>query len=271
MKKRYHRFVTGAARPGRRLPSLFAALLAVLLAEAAPPPAVAQDAGQLEETVRETVSTRQDTQEQLDEWAREKAELTQRYRAAKANVEWLRGRRTDETDKLEALRGRIGEMSRRLDEAQRLESSIQDSLMVIYDTLDESVAAGLPFLPEERGQRLRSVRRELLQPDTPSAEKLRRLLEALQIEAGYAATVEVYQDRIPVDGQEVHADVLRLGRLALLWRTPDGERVGQYDRAAGAWVELPDRHARSIARAMEMATRMRPMELVDLPLGRIEP
>ena len=270
MKARYRRPGTGTAGIHPLFPSLFVLLLPVVFL-AASTPATAQTGGQLEETVREAVSTRQDTQQQQDDWAQEKSELTRRFRAAQAGVDWLQGRRADEQEKTAALEARIAEMARRLTEAQRLESSIQDSLMVILAQLEESVRGGLPFLPAEREMRLQSVRRDLIQPDIPSAEKLRRLLEALQVEAGYASTVEVYQDRIDVAGQEIHADVLRLGRLSLFWRTPDGDRVGRYDNAAGAWTELSGRHQRSIARAMEMATRMRPIELIALPLGRIEP
>jgi uncharacterized protein DUF3450 len=263
--------MTGGAGTIQPLPlSLVVLVLAVVLGSGTGP-ARAQTAGDLQETVQGSVSTRQDTQVQLDDWAQEKAVLTNRYRSALANVEWLQGRRSEEAESLAALQSRIAEMSRRLGEAQRLESSIQDSLMVILVKLESSVAAGLPFLPGERDLRLRSVRRELIQPDIPSAEKLRRLLEALQVEAGYASTVEVYQDRIGIDGQEVHADVLRIGRLSLFWRTPDGDRVGHFDRALGQWTELTGKHERAIARAMEMANRLRPIELIDLPLGRIQP
>ena len=51
--------------------------------------------------------------------------------------------------------------------------------------LEESVARDLPFLTEERSLRLASLRQELVRPDIAGAEKLRRLLEALQIEAQY--------------------------------------------------------------------------------------
>ncbi len=217
------------------------------------------------------VSTRQDTQDHLDDWAEQKADLTSRFRSARANVDWLQSRRSDELEKVAALEERIAEMKRRLTEARRLESSIQDSLMVILVKLEKTVRNSSPFLPEERNLRLDSVRRDLVQPDVPSAEKLRRLLEALQVEAGYASTVEVYQDRIEIEGQDIHVDILRLGRLSLFWRTSDGSRVGHYDRAANCWAELPGRHGHAIARAMEMATRMRPMDLIDLPLGRIQP
>ncbi len=226
---------------------------------------------QLEETVRGAVSTRQDTQQQLDGWAAEQVELTRRYRAAEAQVKWLTGRRADEQQRLDALEARIAEMARRLGESQRLEASIQDTMMVLMGRLEDSVDAGLPFLPAERELRLESLRSELLKPDVPSAEKLRRLLEALQVEAGYAATIEVSNEPITVAGQRIHADILRVGRLALFWRTPDGERSGRWDAAAGEWVESDGRDVPAIARAMEMATRRRTPDVIGLPLGRIAP
>ena len=109
----------------------------------------------------------------------------------------------------------------------------------------------------------------MARPDVTSAEKLRRLLESLLVEAGYGSSVEVTEERIEVDGEELYVDLLRIGRLSLFWMTPDGERVGEYERGAAAWKELDSRHKRSVTAAMEMATRMRPVELLALPLGRI--
>jgi hypothetical protein len=217
----------------------------------------------------QAIDTRQGTQQRQDEWSDEKSDLVRRFRSATASVQWLRGRKAEETAQAQALDDRVAELERRLDEADRLEGSMQDTLMVIFHRLEESVAAGLPFLPEERSLRLASVQDELVRPDVTSAEKLRRLLEALQVEAGYASNVEVYQDMIEIDGEQIHVDVLRIGRVALFWRTPDGDRVGNFDPAAGRWTELPGSAKRRIVLAMEMAIKMRPMELIDLPLGRI--
>ncbi|MCK9996939.1 MAG: DUF3450 domain-containing protein [Candidatus Krumholzibacteria bacterium] len=217
----------------------------------------------------QAIDTRQGTQQRQDEWSEEKADLVRRFRSATAGVKWLGERKAEETAQAQALDDRVAELERRLDEADRLEGSMQDTLMVIFHRLEESVVAGLPFLPEERNLRLASVQDELVRPDVTSAEKLRRLLEALQVEAGYASNVEVYQDMIEIDGEQIHADVLRIGRVALFWRTPDGDRVGNFDPAVDRWIELPGRAKRRIGLAMEMASKMRPMELIDLPLGRI--
>ncbi len=229
------------------------------------------DADKARRTTDQAIATRQETQQVKDAWSDEEAGLVVRYRAARSNVAWLSDRRAEEQARAEAVEARVSELGRRLAEADRLEGSMQDTLLVIFDRLSESVQHSPPFLPEERRLRLASLADELVRPDVASGEKLRRLLEALQAEAGYAATVEVYQDGITVDGEEMHTDILRLGRVALFWRTPDGERVGTFDQADGRWVELPARENRNIALAMEMATRMRPVEIIDLPVGRIAP
>jgi hypothetical protein len=245
-------------------------LTGLLLAWAMSAPA--QTAGeQARQDTEQAIETRQQTQQLKDSWSEEKDELTRRFRAATENVRWLSARKAEETAEADALDERVAELQRRLDEAGRLEGSMQDTLMVIFHRLEESVAASLPFLPQERRLRLADVGDELVRPDMTAAEKLRRLLEALQVETGYAATVEVYQDVITVAEEEIHADVLRLGRAALFWRTPDGKRVGHFDQAAGRYAELPGSDKRRLNRAMEMAERRRTVELIDLPLGRIAP
>ena len=218
---------------------------------------------------QDALDNRQLTQEELDQWSADKAALVGRLRSARANVQWLQGRKQAETDRVESLEGRIDELARRLEEADRLESSMQDTLLVILDRVEEVQGRGLPFLPEERDNRLRLVRSELARPDFTAAEKLRRVLEVLQVEADYANNVEVYQGPIVVEGQEIYADILRVGRLAIFWQTPDQERVGWYDQSLGVFIDLPSSEKRNIGRAIEMATRMRPIELIDLPLGRI--
>jgi len=236
-------------------------------------PAAAQtgDADGLEDKVEGTVDQARETQQQLDEWAGTREELELRYRTAKANVAYLRERLARQQDKAAALDDAVAELNRRLDESGRLNAVIEDTLSVVLGRLERAVARDLPFLPEERGARLAGLRRELAEPDVGAAEKLRRLLEALMIEAQYGETVEVTPRTVTISGEEIHADVLRIGRLALFWRSPDGKRVGTWDPVAGQWTELGGGDSRTIGRAMEMATRMRPVELIALPLGSITP
>jgi seryl-tRNA synthetase len=223
----------------------------------------------LREQVDGTVEIHQDTQKRQDDWAAEKADLEMRYRSAKANVEYLSDRIAVDEKRVAALEESIAELVRRLEESERLEDSLVDTLNAIVLRLEDWVARDIPFLMDERGGRIAYVKKELARPDLSGADKLKTVLEALQIEAGYGAAVEVDQERVPVGTDTLFVDVLRVGRVSAFWRTPDGETVGEYDRSTGTWSELPNKYSRPISEAMDMAARIRPVELLSLPLGRI--
>jgi hypothetical protein len=152
-----------------------------------------------------------------------------------------------------------------------IREELQSYLESVVAQLEEFIKKDFPFLLNERAARLDSIKETLTRPDKPAAEKYRKVMEALQIEAEYGRTVEVYQDTIDLNGQSVLMDILRLGRLSLFCQTPGGKMVGHYDRAAGRWVSLPSRYRREIHNAVEMARRERTIDLVRLPIGRIVP
>jgi hypothetical protein len=229
------------------------------------------EAERVKKTVDQTVGVQKETQQQQDQWEKEKAELVARYRAAQVNVNFLSERKAVEEKRLQALEASVAEMQRRLEESDRLSETIQDTMIVILKRLEEWVDRDLPFLMEERRNRIKYLKKELVRPDVSDADKLRRLLEALQIEMNYGATVEVTEQRINLESEELFVDLLRLGRVSVFWRTPDGERCGEFDRGSGQWTEFPGKYNRNIEAAMDMATRMRPVELLALPLGRIQP
>lgn len=254
----------------RRGPAtLLAAATALVVTIAVAPRA--QEAKKVGETVDRTVGTHQETQKKQEEWAAEQAALVARYRAAKANVAYLETRESFEQSEVAALETHILELERRLVESTRLNETLQDTLNAVVGRLEAFVARDLPFLVEERSARVAAIKDEIARPDVTGAEKLRRVLEALQVEANYGNTVEVYQERMELGGETIFADMLRIGRVSVYWRTPDGKRVGEYDRATASWLELDGRYVRPINMTVEMATRIRPTEIVELPIGRIQP
>lgn len=234
-------------------------------------PVLAQTAEDLTAKVDSTIATEASTQQLKTTWATEKSSLEDRYRAAKANVTWLNERLGVEQQRASALDDAVRELERRQTESTRLQAVVQDTMIAVLHRLERAVAADLPFLATERQQRLTSLRAELARPEVEAGEKLRRLLEGLLVEAQYGGTVEVTQERIAVAGTEKIVDMLRLGRLALFWRTPDGAQIGTWDPATATYVLLPGKHSRTVQKAMEMATRIRPVQLLSLPIGRIQP
>jgi hypothetical protein len=212
-------------------------------------------------------------QKKEEDWADQKADMAVRYRALQAEEKTLQKTLTLFESRVAALVEKQNEIQRRRIETERLRDTLESHLVDSVYQLEEKIAGGLPFLPLERSERIESVKSLLSQPDVSVAEKCRRVMEVLKVEAEYGYTMEVYQKPIQVsdgtDSATMMVDVLRVGRLAMFWRTPDGRTAGRYDRISGNWVTLPDRYLRSINDAVEVALRRRTIEMVNLPIGRI--
>jgi hypothetical protein len=228
---------------------------------------------QIHTTEVKAIEIHRQIQQREDRWADEKSELQTRYQHLQAEEGALVKEKAALESRVEAMAARQREAERKIVEATRIGENLQAHLESVVAHLEETIARDLPFLPDERAQRIDEIKKVLVQPETSIAEKCRRVMEALKVETEYGHTVEVYQEVIEIDGletgQPVMADILRVGRLALFWRTPDGGTVGHWDRSAGKWVPLPGASRRHINDATEMALRQRTVDMVKLPLGRI--
>jgi hypothetical protein len=131
----------------------------------------------------------------------------------------------------------------------------------MFDDLEKFVAADVPFLPEERQMRIERLRDLMGNPEATSSEKFRRLLEAYQIEMEYGRTMDSYMQEI--DGKP--ADLVRLGRVSLMYRTQDGTKTGYWDNQKKAWVEDLDA-ARAINEALRIAKGAGAPDLITVPV-----
>jgi hypothetical protein len=224
----------------------------------------------VQKQVAQAIDIRRITQKEEGAWEQKKMELSETYCALQSEEQVLQRAKTEIDEKLKMQRKIIANAERQAKESVRIKEEMQSCLEQILVRLEDFVKRDLPFLPGERCDRLASIREELISPDITVSEKYRRMMEALKIETEYGQDVEVYQDTIELDGQSVMVDILRLVRLSLFCRTPDGELVGNYDRVTGEWLLLSSTYHREVAKAMEMARRERTVDLVKLPIGRIE-
>lgn len=227
----------------------------------------------IHQTASEAIDIHRKTQQAEDNWAAEKMDLRGRYHALLAQEKALEAQHAALQSQVVALKAHRAETKRAITEAAQVSQRLQAHLDALVVRLQEHITRDLPFLPLERSQRMEEIRKTLSQPDTSFAERFRRVMEAVKIETEYGQSVEVYPQTLSIDDQgqshAITADILRVGRLALFWRSPDGKRVGQWDRVTGKWTLLPDTYRHGINEAMEMALKRRTVDMVKLPLGRI--
>ena len=225
----------------------------------------------IEAPVHTAVDTRQATQAAREKWDAQRQKLSEEYDRLKAENEQLVFANGNLTQKASNLEKSNQDLTREKEETQRIRTELAPFLKELLGRLTALVAADAPFLSRERRDRLARLGVILDDPDITIAEKYRKLMEALFVEAEYGNTVEVYREKIVVDGTQVLADIFRMGRVALFFLALDRESAGIFDVAKNQWHSLDKTRVPAIEAVVEMAAKHRPMEVVPLPLGAIAP
>ncbi len=243
--------------------TLFAAFLAPLTTNAAD----FQDA--VKKPIDRSITIRRQTQDVEDRWTAEQRELEAEY-------DRLVNRRDELSEKRQRLRKRaavlkttLNAQTNQLREISRITAELDPFLEETYQRIAGHIAGDTPFLMDERENRLHHLRRTLDDPLVSTGEKFRKIMETISVEAGYGNTVEIYREKILFNDREILADLFRLGRISLFFKTLDGKTVGRWDPAHETWRPLPETHKRPIQDAMDMAAKHRSVEVVTLPVGRI--
>ncbi|ETR71431.1 MAG: hypothetical protein OMM_08132 [Candidatus Magnetoglobus multicellularis str. Araruama] len=101
------------------------------------------------------------------------------------------------------------------------------------------------------------------------AERYRKAMEALLIEAEYGNTIEVYQEKIKLEQKELLGNIFRLGRISLFFITLDHKTAAYFNVAQKKWTVLDNRYLADVHAAIEMGSKRRPIELLCLPIGKL--
>ncbi len=244
-------------------------LLLVLLL-AAPGRAQKQDVqGQVERPVAEAIEIRQATQKAEVRWREERQQMATVYDQLQQEQVRLEARKRELEETLAAARGRVAAKREQIEAIARITDQVVPFLEEQYQRLARRIEADLPFLTAERRQRLENLKTLLDDPGVAVSERLRKVFEALLVEAEYGNTIEVYQENITVDGRAMLANIFRLGRVGLYYQSLDRQACGFYNIARAAWQPLDADANRTLQTAMEIGTKRRPVEILNMPLGRI--
>ena len=161
----------------------------------------------------------------------------------------------------------LASIQRQLDNVDETQRSIVPLMLKMIDTLEQFISLDLPFLQNERQNRVAFLKEIMDRPDVNLPDKYRRIMEAYQIEIEYGRTIETYTDTVTMDGQEYTVDVLRVGRLLLAFQTLDGSQSGTWDKQSKSWQKLSSEFDRSINKGLQIAKKQAPPELIKLPIS----
>jgi len=148
-----------------------------------------------------------------------------------------------------------------------IERQMVPLMMRMLDGLEEFIDLDVPFLLEEREERVANLRALMERADLTVAEKSRRVFEAFQIENDYGRTLEAYKGKLDLGDRSYDVDFLRIGRLALLYRSVGNDRFGHWDRQSEQWVETDEsQFRRNVDKGLRIAGQEMAPELVTIPI-----
>ena len=177
---------------------------------------------------------------------------------------------TQYNDQLEVLIDRQERKMVRIEKDIASISSLTRSVMPLMfkmiDALDNFVELDVPFLINERRQRIAGLRNLMNNPDASPAEKYRKISEAYEIENEYGRTIEAYRDTINIDGVDTSAEFLRVGRIALTYLTTDGSKGGYYDLSERTFLKASGSIKRATEDGLKIAAKQAPPALIQIPI-----
>jgi len=136
------------------------------------------------------------------------------------------------------IKSQIEEIERTNAELAEIETTAREVLPLMQnmlDTLARFVDLDVPFLLDERSTRVAKLKEMMTRADVSISEKYRRIVEAYVVEMEYGRTIESYEGKLG-EGDDRTVQLLRIGRVSLLYQTMDGKETGYWDADKKAWV-----------------------------------
>lgn len=248
---------TGTARRALLGAAALLALAASAQAQTSLEPAV--DAGV------ERLRAAQAAQDQVDKLSDDLRKSVDEYRALTKEIEGLEiyveqlGRQIESQDREAA------ELEQSMRNVTLVERQITPLMLRMIDSLDQFVALDLPFLVQERRDRVARLRALVDRADVTVAEKFRNVLDAYLEELDYGRTIEAWRGTVAVNGGEQEVDLLRIGRAGLYFRSLDGRSGGVWNGETGEWIEADAGTRLQIDRGLSVAREQAAPDLLRLP------
>lgn len=202
-----------------------------------------------------------DSQKRVDKLSEDKASLADEYRnslreadSLKLYIQQLKSQLGSQNEEMDSIRGEIRNIA-------QTNIEILPLMTDMLATLGQFVELDVPFLIEERRERIKKLNEMMPRADVTVSEKFRRIVEAYQVEIDFGRTIEGYTGNL--NGRDV--SFLRVGRVGLLYQTPDGKETGYWDRDTKQWV-VDNGYSDGVKEGLKVARKQTSPDLLIVPV-----
>lgn len=243
--------------------SMFVSAAALVAALGAP--AYAQFSPALD-TSRQTANEAKASQQRIDQLDDQTAALLNDYRANLKQLEAARRYNESLVRNIEGQERAIARIKVDIENVAGLQRAVTPLMEDMLDRLAQIVEADVPFNLEERRERVERLEGVMADPDVSVAQRYRLIVEAYQIENEYGRTIGTYSGSIDDNGEQRAGEFLRVGRLALIFKTGDDSVLKIWDTDARGWVDLPKSYLPDVRLGLRMAKEQTAPALLPVPV-----
>ena len=213
----------------------------------------------------------QASQERINERVQGTRTITDQYRAINKEIDGLKVYNRLMSAQVQGQEATLDDIKISMDQVDVINRQIFPLMERMIDGLEQSVSLDIPFLLEERINRIDVLKETLARSDVSVAEKFRKVMEAYQIELDYGSSAEFYKQSLNL-GEDYGVrdyNMLRIGRIGLYFQSDNSDITGMWDANVGDWV-IDDDHRNEIRKGLRMARQLIAPELMLIPLPAAE-
>ena len=201
------------------------------------------------------------SQAKIDRLADETRDLLSDYKTVMKQVDGFKVYNARLERQIANQNRRIADIDGSISEAAVIQRQIPPLVGRMLDGLEQFIRLDMPFDLDTRMGNIEAVRANLDRSDVTAAEAFRQVLELYSIELQYGRGIESYSDTIEINGTSREVDILRIGRISLVYQTTDGAETGAWNSASQSWEPL-SRSAAAV-RKVRIAKKQATIELLD--------
>ena len=207
------------------------------------------------------------SQQRVDSLADKAGDLHAEYRTTQQQILALEKYNNQTQTLVDAQDAEIASLEGQIGEATNIGRAVTPLMIEMVDGLEKFIELDVPFLLKERRERVARLRALLDNPQVTEAERYRQIMEAYQIENEFGRTIEPYRGELAEQGGATRTvEFLRIGRVALIYRTVEGNELKAWNKKDRTWVTLPSSYSSSVKQGFRVAGKQAAPDLFHIPV-----
>jgi hypothetical protein len=216
----------------------------------------------------EKVQIAKTAQTKVDRIADQTDGLLQEFKQVNKQIESLRVYNSQLERQIASQKQMMAELRESIENATKIERGISPLMISMLKGLEDFIALDMPFKKDKRQDAIADLYVNMDSAKFSAAEKFRQILEVYDIESEYSLSLESYRDMVDIDanGSEVEVEMLRIGRVGLMYQTKDKSQTGAWNKETGSWETLGSEYRRPVDQGIRIAKKLSPQDVMEMPI-----